>query len=74
MQEHNNGLGLTKDERELISLADEMASAMAGMNSQTYDTFVLAREKLRYKIKQMVDKQHESEDRIVRLKQTVASI
>lgn len=65
------GLGLTKDEQELISLADEMASSMANMNSQTYDTFVLAREKFRLKVKRMIEKQKASEERIAKIKAAI---
>mgnify|MGYP003345060705 CR=1 FL=1 len=67
------GFGLTKDEQELMSLADEMASAMAGMNSQTYDTFVLAREKLRYKINHMCKCSMEKDERIAAIKKAVES-
>lgn len=65
------GFGLTKDEQELMSLADEMASAMAGLNSQTYDTFVMAREKFRLKVKKMVDKQKTTDERIAAIKKAV---
>jgi hypothetical protein len=67
----SQGLGLTKDEQELLTLADEMASSMAGLNAQTYDTFVLAREKFRLKCKQMCDKRCEIEKRLAAIKKAV---
>ncbi len=60
---------LTKDERELIGLADEMASAMSNLNSQTYDSFISARDNLRAKIAEIVNKTINAEDRIQRLKE-----
>ena len=65
------GLGLTRDEQELITLADEMASAMADLNSHTYDTFISAREKFRMKVKRMVDKQKMTDDRIAAIKKAI---
>jgi hypothetical protein len=67
----SQGLGLTKDEQELLTLADEMASSMAGLNAQTYDTFVLAREKFRLKCKQMCDRQKVSDDRLAKIKKMI---
>ena len=71
MKNESNGLGLTKDERELITLADEMAASAASLNGQTYDTFILSREKLRLKIKQMCDHKQCQEDRIAAMKAAV---
>lgn len=65
---------LTKDEMEIVALADEMASSMASLNSQTYDNFIQARDRFRKKIKQVCDKSKRSEERIKKLKEAVSSI
>lgn len=65
---------LTKDEREIIALADEMASAMASLNAQTYETFINARDSFRAKIKEICNKQISTEERIKRIKETISSL
>lgn len=67
-------LGLTLDETVIMELADEMASAMSDLNPQNYKTFVDAREKFRDKIKQMMRKQQQLDQRIAKMKETVLSI
>jgi hypothetical protein len=62
---------LTKDERELVSLADEMASAMANLNAQTYDTFISARDNLRAKITEIVKKTVDAEERLHKMKEFI---
>lgn len=37
----------TKEEKELLSLADNMASAAASFSSHGYDSFIYAREELK---------------------------
>lgn len=65
---------LTKDEMEIVALADEMASSMASLNSQTYDTFIQSRDRFRKKIKQICDKTKKNEERIKKMKEAVSSI
>lgn len=64
-------LGLTKDEQELVSLADEMASAMTNMNSHNYDTFITARDRFRMRVRRMVDKQKVLDDRLAKIKAAI---
>ena len=74
MEDAHTGFGLTRNERELMELADEMASSMVNMNSQTYDSFILAREKFRSKLKRMSDEMKRGEERLAKIKETVSSI
>ena len=67
----NSKFCLTQNERELITLADEMASSMANLNGQTYDTFVTARENLHIKIREMCDHHQCQEERIAAMKKAV---
>jgi hypothetical protein len=64
-------LGLTDDETVLMELADEMASAMSDLNPQNYRIFVEARDKVRKKIGEMVQKQKTLDDRIEKIKAAV---
>ena len=62
---------ITNDERDLIALADEMASAMSNLNPQTYDTFITARDRLRAKISQIVNKTIHNEERLRKMKEYI---
>ena len=62
---------LTNDERDLIALADEMASAMSNLNPQTYDTFITARDKFRAKIAKIVNKNLHNEERLRKMKEYI---
>lgn len=64
--------GLTVDEEELVNLADDMASAMTDLNSQNYKSFIDARDRFRAKIKSMVEHLRVSEERISKMKKTIA--
>lgn len=67
-------IDLTSDEREILSLADEMAGSMTDLNSQTYDSFISAREKFRTKLKEMSDKKNHAEEQLRKIKETVLSL
>jgi hypothetical protein len=72
LDEDMNPYGLTVDEEELVNLADDMASAMTDLNSQNYKSFIDARERFRAKIKSMVEHLRVNEERITKLKKTIA--
>lgn len=63
--------GLTTDEKELMNLADTMASCMANLNGQNYDAFVEARDLFRIKISEIVRKQKDAEERIRKVKEFI---
>jgi uncharacterized coiled-coil DUF342 family protein len=65
---------LTDYEREILELADEMASSMTDLNAHNYKNFVYARDKFRDKIKEMCDKTLESYKRVERMKKAIAEI
>ena len=65
---------LTYFEREIIDLADEMASAMSDLNAHNYKNFVDARDKFRDKIKNMCDQIVLNENRLAKMKKVIAEI
>jgi len=65
---------LTTYERDILELADEMASAMTDLNAHNYRNFVDARDKFRDKIKEMCEKTLENHNRVERMKKAVAEI
>lgn len=65
---------LTDYERDILELADEMASSMTDLNAHNYKNFVDARDKFRDKIKEICNKTLESYKRVERMKKAVAEI
>lgn len=65
---------LTTYERDILELADEMASSMTDLNAHNYKNFVDARDKFRDKIKEICNKTLESYKRVERMKKAVAEI
>lgn len=65
---------LTTYEREILELADEMASSMTDLNAHNYKNFVDARDKFRDKIKEICNKTLENHKRVERMKKAIAEI
>ena len=65
---------LTTYERDILELADEMASSMTDLNAHNYKNFVDARDKFRDKIKEICNKTLENHKRVERMKKAIAEI
>ena len=65
---------LTTYERDILELADEMASSMTDLNAHNYKNFVDARDKFRDKLKEICNKTLENHKRVERMKKAVAEI
>lgn len=65
---------LTVYERDILELADEMASAMADLNAHNYKNFVDARDNFRSKLKEMCEHTISNHEKIERMKKMVAEI
>lgn len=65
---------LTVYEKDIIELADDMASSMTDLNAHNYKNFVDARDKFREKIKEICNHAMKSEERIARVKKVVSEI
>ena len=65
---------LTNEENELMRLADTMASCMADLNAQNYDSFVESRELFREKISEIVSKSLHAEERLQKMKEFIQTV
>lgn len=67
-------VSLTTYERDILELADEMASAMSDLNAHNYKNFVDARDAFRGKLKEMCEHSMVSHEKVERMKKMVAEI
>lgn len=65
---------LTVEEKELMNLADTMASCMANLNSQNYESFVEARELFRVRIGEISKKSIQAEERLRKMKEYIQTV
>jgi len=63
---------LTIYERDILELADEMASAMSDLNAHNYKNFVDARDKFRDKLKELANHTISNQERLDRMKKYIA--
>lgn len=65
---------LTVYERDILELADDMASAMTDLNAHNYRNFVEARDRFRDKLKEMCDHTLSNYEKVERMKKMVAEL